>query len=68
MLNVDNNPSGLVLANDGIFSDRDGATRFSKSLYFTGLRQQGVWKSRKPESGIGTEWEQEPEPEPETAT
>ena len=28
----------------------------------------GVWKSRKPESGIGTEWEQEPEPEPETAT
>ena len=25
----------------------------------------GVWKSRKPESRIGTEWEQEPEPEPE---
>ena len=29
---------------------------------------KGVWKSRKLESGIGTEWEQEPEPEPETAT
>ena len=29
---------------------------------------EGVWKCRKPESGIGTEWEQEPEPEPETAT
>ena len=28
----------------------------------------GVWKSGKPESGIGTEWEQEAEPEPETAT
>lgn len=39
MFNVDYNPSGLVLANDGIFSDRDGAIRFSKSLYFTGLRQ-----------------------------
>lgn len=38
MFNVDYNPSGLVLANDRIFSDRDGATRFSKSLYFTGLR------------------------------
>ena len=39
-----------------------------------GKRQDysGVWKSRKPESRIGTEWEQElepePEPEPETAT